>query len=74
MKHYFLIMTDRSIKYQKICETYEEAVKEAPNVVDTWWDTAGTCAIHEVDSNFLVYNVYYFKNGKLTETKVWKED
>lgn len=73
MKHYFLIMSDMSLRYQKICETYEDAVKEVPNFAD-WNDSVGTCAIHEVDANFLVYKVYYFKNGQPTETKVWKED
>lgn len=70
MKRYFLIHTidgEQSSSYRKICENYEDAVKEVPNYAD-WWCSNGTCAIHEVDENFTVLKVYYFMSGQL-----WKE-
>lgn len=77
MKRYYLIRTTGTSCFMKICESYDEAVKEVPNFAD--WEsrgggTKGTCEIHEVDNDFITYRVYYFVSGKLTETKVWRED
>ena len=75
MKRYFLIRTaddERNASYKKICSTYEEAVKEVPKYAD-WWSSYGTCSIHEVDENFLIYKVYKFANGSQISVVVWKE-
>lgn len=75
MKRYFLIRvadSEKSSSYKKICETYEEAVKEVPNFAD-WWCDKGTCSIHEVDKNFVTYKIYEFVNGSPAGIRVWKE-
>lgn len=75
MKRYFLIRvadSEKSSSYKKICETYEEAVKEVPNFAD-WWSPVGTCSIHEVDENFTTYKVYNFWDGHLRDVKTWRE-
>ena len=71
MKHYFLIRTsdnEWSSSYKKICDTYEEAVKEVPNFAD-WFCENGCCTIREVDNNFTVCKTYKFWKGKLTEVR-----
>ena len=75
MKRYYLIRVSDdawSSSYKKICDTYEEAVKEVPNFAD-WYCSPGTCAIHEVDENFNTYKQYDFINGQPAGVKVWKE-
>lgn len=76
MKRYYLIRTsdnEWSSSYKKICDTLEEAKKEVPNFAD-WYCSAGTCAIHEVDENFVTYKVYHFMNGQPAGIKVWREN
>ena len=76
MKRYYLIRTsdnEWNSSYKKICDTYEEAVKEVPNFAD-WYCPQGTCSIHEVDSDFNTYKVYYFYNGQPNGIKVWREE
>ena len=76
MKRYYLIRTsdnEWNSSYKKICDTLEEAKREVPNFAD-WYCSAGTCAIHEVDENFVTYKVYEFMNGYPAGIKVWKED
>ena len=76
MKRYYLIRTANNewdSSYKKICDTYEEAVKEVPNFAD-WYCSAGTCSIHEVDPDFNTYKVYEFRNGYPAGVKVWRED
>ena len=76
MKKYYLIRTtdnEYNSSYKKICETYEEAVKEVPNFAD-WWSPSGTCDIHEVDADFHTYKVYHFRNGYPAGMKIWREE
>ena len=71
MKHYFLIETSNnewSSSYKKICDTYEEAIKEVPNFAD-WYCGKGCCTVHEVDNNFNVCKTYKFWKGKLAEVR-----
>lgn len=71
MKHYFLIRTsdnEWSSSYKKICDTYEEVIKEVPNFAD-WYCENGCCTVHEVDNNFNVCKTYRFWKGKLTEVR-----
>ena len=76
MKRYYLIRTsdnEWNSSYKKICDTYEEAVKEVPNFAD-WYCPSGTCSIHEVDENFNTYKQYDFYNGQPNGIKVWREE
>ena len=76
MKKYYLIRTadnEYRSSYKKICETYEEAVKEVPNFAD-WFSHSGTCNIHEVDADFNTYKVYHFSNGYPAGIKIWREE
>ena len=66
-KHYFLIKTtdsEYSSSYKRICETYEEAVKQVPNYAN-FYCNQGTCTIVEVDANFKEINNWYFNGGVL---------
>ena len=74
MKRYYLIQTsnERDSRYNKICDTLEEAKKEVPNYTD-WRCNKGTCTICEVDENFTVYKEYRFENGCPAGIKVWRE-
>jgi hypothetical protein len=74
-KRYYLIRvttSEYSSRYEKICETLEDAKKEVPNYAD-WWSPSGSCSIYEVDENFTTYKVYSFYNNQPAGIKVWKE-
>ena len=76
MKRYYLIRVSTSeynSRYEKICETLEEAKKEVPNYAN-WWSPQGSCDIHEVDENFNTYKVYSFYDNKPNGIKVWREE
>ena len=76
MKRYYLIRTsdnEWNSSYKKICDTYEEAVKEVPNFAD-WYCSPGTCSVHEVDENFNTYKTYEFHNGQPAGIRVWRKE
>lgn len=70
MKYYYLIRTSDNewgSSYKKICESLEEAKREALNYAD-WYCEKGCCTVHRVNSNFKVIASYRVWKGK------WERD
>lgn len=67
MKYYYVIsntINEYNSRYTRICESYEEAVKEIKDCAN-WWCSPGSGTIEKVNSHFQVCESWSFNKNKV---------